>query len=203
MAKRKPPPALALGPAEYNRMAVSPSWAAMRVLRMTEQPGVLDKMDLPALIRLLREQAQVVNGGNLEQAEGMLINQAVALQSLFARLVELGMSAEVLPQYEAHMRLALRAQAQCVNTLRVLNEYKNPQVVFAKQANIANQQQVNNGIPLPEALRAREVGVAPTQLSEGSHHELLPDPGASPLACRIDPPVATVEALDRTEDARG
>jgi hypothetical protein len=201
MAKRKPPPALALSPAEYNRMAVSPSWAAMRVLRMTEQPGVLDKMDLPALIRLLREQAQVVNGGNLEQAEGMLINQATALQSLFARLVELGMSAEVLPQYEVHMRLALRAQAQCVNTLRVLNEYKNPQVVFAKQANIANQQQVNNGIPLP--LRAREVENAPTQLSEGSHHELLPDPGASPLARRIDPPVATVEALDRAEDARG
>ena len=101
------------------------------------------------------------------------------------------------------MRLALRAQAQCVNTLRVLNEYKNPQVVFAKQANIANQQQVNNGIPLPEALRARGVEVAPTQLSEGSHHELLPDPGASPLARRIDPPVATVEVLDRAEDARG
>jgi hypothetical protein len=94
MAKRKPPPAAPIpGPAGYNRMATAPSWAAMRVLRMTEQPSVLDKMDLPALIRLLREQAQVVNGGNLEQAEGMLINQAVALQSLVARLVELGMSA--------------------------------------------------------------------------------------------------------------
>ena len=173
----------------------------MRVLRMTEQPGVLDKMDLPALIRLLREQAQVVNGGNLEQAEGMLINQAVALQSLFARLVERGMSADLLDPYEVHMRLALGAQAQCTRTLEVLASIKNPPVVIAKQANIANQQQVNNGIPLP--LRAREVENAPTQLSEGSHHELLPDPGASPLARRIDPPVATVEALDRAEDARG
>jgi hypothetical protein len=202
MAKRKPPPVAPVpGPAEYNRMATAPSWAAVRVLRVSEQPSALDKMDLLALIRLLRDQARAVNTGDLAQAEAMLINQATALQSLFARLVELGMSAEVLPQYEAHMRLALRAQAQCVNTLRVLNEYKNPQVVFAKQANIANQQQVNNGIPLP--LRAREVENAPTQLSEGSHHELLPDPGASPLARRIDPPVATVEVLDRAEDARG
>ena len=164
---------------------------------------VTDQLDLPILTQTLRAQAKAVNAGDMAQAEGMLINQAVALQSLFAKLVERGMNAAVLPQYEAHMRLALRAQAQCTRTLEVLAAIKNPPVVFAKQANIANQQQVNNGIPLPEALRAREVGVAPTQLSEGSHHELLPDPGASPLARRIDPPVATVEALDRAEDARG
>jgi hypothetical protein len=194
MAKRKPPPALALGPAEYNRMAVSPSWAATRVLRMTEQPGVLDKMDLPALIRLLREQAQVVNGGNLEQAEGMLINQAVALQSLFARLIELGMSAEVLPQYEAHMRLALRAQAQCVNTLRVLNEYKNPQVVFAKQANIAQQQQVNNNV----APLVRETENSQNKLLETLPGERL-ESGTAATASGADSDLATVGAVNRSE----
>ena len=194
MAKRKPPPALALSPVEYNRMAVSPSWAAMRVLRMTEQPGVLDKMDLPALIRLLREQAQVVNGGNLEQAEAMLINQAVALQSLFARLVELGMSAEVLPQYEAHMRLALRAQAQCVNTLRVLNEYKNPQVVFAKQANIAQQQQVNNNV----APLARETENSQNKLLETLPGERL-EFGTPATASGADSDLATVGAVNRSE----
>jgi hypothetical protein len=48
------------------------------------------------LIRTLRDQGRAVNGGNLAQAEGMLINQAVALQSLFARLVERGMAADLL-----------------------------------------------------------------------------------------------------------
>lgn len=124
-------------------MATSPSFAAMRVLRVGEQQTVADQLDLPILIRTLRDQAKAVNGGNLEQAEGMLINQAVALQSLFARLVERGMAADLLDPYEVHMRLALRAQAQCTRTLEVLAAIKNPPVVIAKQANIANQQQVN------------------------------------------------------------
>lgn len=195
MAKRKPPPDLALTPNEYNRMATAPSWAATRVLRMTEQPSVLDKMDLFALIQLLRDQAQAVNGGNLEQAEAMLISQAIALQSLFARLVECGMSAEMLPRYEVNLRLALRAQAQCANTLRVLNEYRNPQAVFVRQANIAggHQQVNNNGIPTAPASRGQEAEKTPTQLSEGGH-ELLPDPRTSAVASRIDTALETVDA---------
>ena len=65
-------------------------------------------LDIPALIKLMREQATAVLSGSMAEAEAMLINQATALQGLFVRLVEKGMAQEQLLQYETHMRLALR-----------------------------------------------------------------------------------------------
>ncbi len=52
-----------------------------------------------------------------------------------------------LSQLEVNLRLALKAQAQCVRTLEVLAAIKNPpNVAFVKQATIAHgHQQVNNG----------------------------------------------------------
>ena len=178
----------------FAAMATSPSFAAMRVLRVGEQKTVADKLDLPILIRTLRDQARAVNTGDLAQAEGMLINQAVALQSLFARLVERGMAADLLDPYEVHMRLALRAQAQCTRTLEVLASIKNPPVVIAKQANIANQQQVNNN-PAP---RARETENSPNKLLEELPSERL-DTGTAATTSGGDSEMATVGAVHRTE----
>ena len=48
---------------------------------------------------------------------------------------------------ETYMRMALKAQSQCRATLKTLANIKNPPVVFARQANIAQgPQQVNNGM---------------------------------------------------------
>jgi len=179
----------------FAAMVTSPSFAALRVLQVGEQKTVADKLDLPILIRTLRDQARAVNGGNLEQAEGMLINQAVALQSLFARLVERGMSADLLDPYEVHMRLALRAQAQCTRTLEVLASIKNPPVVIAKQANIANQQQVNNN----SAPRAREPENSQNKLLETLPGERL-EFGTPATASGVDPHLETVDAVHRAED---
>ncbi|MDS4032055.1 MAG: hypothetical protein RKO66_18580 [Candidatus Contendobacter sp.] len=183
----------------FAAMVTSPSFAAMRVLRVGEQKTVADKLDLPILIRTLRDQARAVNTGDLAQAEGMLINQAVALQSLFARLVERGMAADLLdPYYEVHMRLALRAQAQCTRTLEVLASIKNPPVVIAKQANIAHQQQVNNGIPIGQASRTRE-----TENSQNKLLETLPDErldfGTPATTSGADSDLASVGAVNRAE----
>jgi hypothetical protein len=41
------------------------------------------------------------------------------------------------PNYEAHARLALKAQSQCRATIETLAAIKNPPVVVARQANIA------------------------------------------------------------------
>ncbi len=82
------------------------------------------KLDTLALVRCLRSQAAAVKTGDLAHVEAMLMNQATALQSLFARLVERGMSADLLNPYKVHMRLALRAQAQCTRTLEVLAAIK-------------------------------------------------------------------------------
>lgn len=185
----------------FADMVTSPSFAAMRVLRTGEIETVTDQLDLPILIRTLRDQAKAVNAGDA-QAEGMLINQAVALQSLFARLVERGMVQDCMPNLEGFMRLALRAQAQCTRTLEVLSAIKNPPVVIAKQANIANQQQVNNGIPTGQVSRGREVEKSPTQLLETLSGERL-ESGTAATTSGVDSDLATVGALDRPEDTRG
>lgn len=183
---------------------ITPALAAARVILNTEgQNGLGARLDLLALTESLNEQAAKVRAGNLAQVETMLLSQATALQSLFARLVERGMDADLLPHYETHLRLALRAQAQSTRTLEVLANLKNPPVVIAKQANIAQgHQQVNNGLLAGDPGRAREVEKAPTQLLEELPSERL-DSGTAATASGGDSAMATVGAVHRPEDVRG
>ncbi|MEP6605673.1 MAG: hypothetical protein ABJA60_06100 [Nitrosospira sp.] len=136
---------------KFATLMTSPELAAYRVISGAEQNFDLEKhMDVPTLIETLREQAKAVNRSDLAQAEAMLINQATALQSLFARLTEKAFCAEHLPQFDSFMRMALRAQNQCRATIETLAAIKNPPVIFANQANIAHgHQQVNNGTTMP------------------------------------------------------
>jgi hypothetical protein len=135
----------------FAKVVTSPELAAYRVINGAElKSGMGEHIDVPTLLGELRDHAAAVHGGDMKKAEAMLISQATALQSLFARLAERGMSCEHVPGFEANMRMALRAQSQCRATLETLATIKNPPVIFAKQANIANgHQQVNNGIPAP------------------------------------------------------
>ena len=185
------------------KAVITPALAAARVILNTEgQNGLGARLDLLALTESLNEQAAKVRAGNLAQVETMLLSQATALQSLFARLVERGMGADLMPHYETHLRLALRAQAQSTRTLEVLANLKNPPVVIAKQANIAQgHQQINNGLPADDPGRAREVEKSPTQLLEALPSERL-DPGTAATPSGVDSDLATVGALDRPEDVR-
>lgn len=135
----------------FARLATSPELAAYRAINGAEsKSGIGEHVDVPTLLDELRKQAAAVNRGDLKRAEAMLMNQATALQSLFSRLAERGMSCEHAPGFETNMRIALRAQSQCRATLETLAAIKNPPVIFAKQANIANgHQQINNGTPAP------------------------------------------------------
>ena len=54
----------------------------------------------------------------------MLLNQATALQSLFARLTEKAFSAKHISQFNDFMRVALRAQNQCRATIETLSALK-------------------------------------------------------------------------------
>ena len=101
------------------RLMTSPELAAYRVINGIEQNSGIEKhLDVPTLMETLRDQAKAVNQGDLAQAEAMLVNQATALQSLFARLTEKAFSATQLPQFDSFMRMALRAQNQCRATLK-------------------------------------------------------------------------------------
>lgn len=189
---------------KFAALATSPELAAYRVINGAERKsGLGDQIDVPTLLGAMRDQAVTVNNGDLRQAEAMLINQATALQTLFARLAERGMSCDAIQAFEANMRMALRAQSQCRATLETLALIKNPrQVAFVKQANIANgPQQVNNGIE-PEASRARENENQQSKQSE-ANHELLPDTRASALTGAIDPQMETLGEIHRAENARG
>ena len=183
---------------EYARMMVSPELAAYRVLSSADSMGSMVKMwggiDVPSLTDVLRDQAAAVNRGELNHIEAMLMNQATALQSLYARLTERAMGQDHMPNFEGFMRMALRAQNQCRATLETLAAIKNPPVVFAKQANI-NQgngnQQVNNGTSDP-ASHAGEIINQQSELLEAQHGERM-DTGTAGATIVKNPAMATVD----------
>jgi len=181
-------------------LLTNPLYAAARVIQVTEgtqqDSGAL--LDTQELLKVLRVTAEMVNDGNLARVEWMLHSQATALQSLFARLVERGMKSDLLPHFESFMRLALRAQAQSTRTLEVLATVKNPPV-FAKQANIAQQQQVNNGPAVPAVTRARNPAPAQSKLLETLPDERL-EFGTQGAASGADSQLATVGTVKRLQD---
>lgn len=191
---------------KYARLMTSPELAALRVIRGVEQnSGVEEKMDVPTLMETLRDQAKAVNVNDLAKAEAMLMNQATALQSLFARLTEKAFSATQLPHFDGFMRLALRAQNQCRATLETLSAIKNPPVVIAKQANIAHgPQQVNNGTAKPaDQDRAGENKIQPNELLVEVQSGTTVDLRATGTAIGNDPAMATVGEINRTTYTRG
>jgi hypothetical protein len=183
---------------QVAKLMASPAMAASRAIEAIEGKNGYGKfLDIPELVQCLRDQAAVVNGGDLALTEAMLMNQATTLQSLFSRLIERGMGCDHYPGFEANLKMALRAQSQCRATLETLAAIKNPPVVFARQANVTTgPQQINNGAAVTS--RALENESQQTQLS-GGNHELLPNARAQGLAGRIDPAMATVGEIHRAE----
>lgn len=106
------------------------------------------EVDLAKLLDDLRTRVEKVQGGDMQPVEAMLMGQAMTLETIFTSLARRATSQEYLKQFQAHLGLALKAQAQCRATLEALAEIKNPRpVAFVKQANISGgHQQVNNGV---------------------------------------------------------
>ena len=178
----------------YAKAIISPEVGAFRVVSACEQPSLKEQLDTPALIRLLKDRGEAVNHGDLSHAEAMLAAQATGLQTLFVRLSERAMEQSLMPNIEAFMRLALRAQSQCRATLESLASIKNPPVIYARQINqTTGPQQINNGTA---PSRKRENETEPSRLSEGTH-ELLQDTRASGTAGGGNPALETVGTLDR------
>jgi len=166
-----------------------------------------DTHDVNELVSELARQIDVVNGGDLARAEGMLIAQAHALDNIFANLARRATNQEYLKQWEAYMRMAMKAQNQCRMTLETLATIKNPPVVFAKQANINNggQQQVNNGAAPSRAANSAQAHAsahaansqaAPTELLEATDVQRL-DTRAPSAAGGADQGLAPVGAVNR------
>ncbi|OAI00814.1 hypothetical protein [Methylomonas methanica] len=128
------------------KVALRPSANAAAVV--TEYTKMFGDHDINDLVDELVDSIEKVNAGDMKRCEGMLMGQAQALQSIFVNLSRRAINQEYLKNYEAFMRMALKAQSQCRQTLETLSNIKNPPVVYAKQANISNgPQQINNGVP--------------------------------------------------------
>ena len=181
-------------------LIVSPETVAYRVLMASEPAEYIESSTIVEAIAVLNKQSAAVQKGDLSRAESMLMAQATALQSIFARLVEKGMSGLTLPTFEINMRMALRAQNQCRATLETLASIKNPPVVFAKQANVTTgPQQVNNGMARTQA---REIEIEQTQLLKEDHHGQRLDTGTPGKAVSADTAMATVGEIDRPKNRR-
>lgn len=161
-----------------------------------------DSLDINAAADELREQIAEVQAGNMKRPESMLVAQAHTLDALFSALAmrsQANTQAGYLDAADRYMRLALKAQSQAVRTIEALGELKNPRpVTFVRQANVAHNQQVNNGMP-------SQAGNFENQQSKlaGETYELLPDTRTSGIDGEVSPPVATLETFDRAEVARG
>jgi hypothetical protein len=143
------------------KMALRPSVNAAVVMASYTKP--LGEVDIGALMTALSAGMDDLWAGDMKRAEAMLYGQAHALQAIFMNLARRAASQEYLKQWEAYLRMAMKAQNQCRMTLETLATIKNPPVVIARQANINNggQQQVNNGVqPGPVATPTPAAGVA-------------------------------------------
>jgi hypothetical protein len=164
-------------------------------------------LDLEELIGVLAGQAREVRGGDLARMEAMLVTQAAALDGLFATLLRRALLQDTLPQYEAHMKFALKAQAQARATVEALSEIKNPRsVAFVKQANVGTNVQVNNDAPRHAQEPAPSRGESETgqnRLLGADDGGTYLDPRAAGESGRGDPSLAAVGEVDRTTDGSG
>lgn len=168
--------------------------------------GIMGETDLTELVGVVGELSRKARGGDLGELEAMLAAQAIALNAMFGELARRGAAnmGEYIEATERYLRLGLKAQAQCRATIETMAAIKNPPVVIAKQANIANgPQQVNNASSTrgPAPTRAGNPESMPNGLLEanGETGERL-DFGAAGTAIGGDPALETMGTIDRTAD---
>jgi hypothetical protein len=181
------------------KMAMRPSVNAAVVMSEYTQP--LGAQDVNALVHTLADSMEGMWAGDMKRSEAMLYGQAHALQSIFMNLARRATKQEYLKNWEAYLRMALKAQNQCRMTLETLATIKNPPVVFARQANINNggQQQVNNGVSPPSGAvhaGAHAHAATATELLEDGDGQRL-DTGATGAASGADSKLETVGAVHR------
>jgi len=98
-------------PEAMARLALDPAVAGAVVIQ--EFTKCFGEQDLPALIQALNTSIDKAKGGDLSQAEAMLYAQANALQGIFMGLAHRASQQGYLKQWEAVLRMALKAQNQC------------------------------------------------------------------------------------------
>lgn len=171
-------------------MVNQPVGAAMTVHDLN-QCKVVELSDLRNVIAAASER---VVSGDMGGIEKMLVAQSIALDAMFYRLTEKALTSGCQQHMEGFLKLALRAQNQSRSTAETLSAIKNPPVVFAKQMNVAQNQQINTGPSY-----AGEAQSPQNELLEKTHGEWL-DTGTQTTSGRADSGLAPVGAINGTSD---
>jgi hypothetical protein len=187
------------------KLVTHPSVNASLVIKeFAEVFGGLDAVEVAALAAHLKDAMSDISNNDLRQCEAMLYCQAHVLQAVFVDSLLQVPKQGWFSNSEAHMRVALKAQSSAA-WVETLGTIKNPPVVFARQANIAQgPQQVNNqmmpaGEPRAGAGKNEK---SQNKLLEAQNGERL-DSGAPGEAVGSDPAMATLGTIDGTEVRRG
>jgi hypothetical protein len=153
-----------------------------------------------SIAKELGRHVENVKAGDMSRAESILISQANTLDVIFNMLaaragMNVGTHADAADRY---LRMALKAQSQCRTTLEALAEIKMPKsATFIRQANIAEQQQVNNGnVTNGGSAPAHEKNLTqPNELLTEAPHAAL-DTRGTRTAGGADPQMAAVGKID-------
>lgn len=186
---------------QNGRNATDPAFAAGNVICSTKRDK-LDSIEVAEIFSELKAQAAAIQAGDLSLFDAMLVNQAVALQSLFADLAGKASAGIKSPEHrDMHLKLALRAQNQSRATIQTLLESRNPRVFINHQANVSNgPQQVNN--QLAHAGAHVKAPFAQIELSPNleQSYGLCANNRTQIAAIAANPRHAAVATLDRAED---
>ena len=190
---------------QAGRNVTDPAYAAVNVICSTKRDH-LDSIEVAEIFLQLKAQATAIQSGDLSLFDAMLVNQAVALQSLFADLAVKASSGTKSPEHcEMQLKLALRAQNQSRATIQTLLESRNPRVFINHQANVSNgPQQVNNPLAHTGAQARAKAHIAQIELSPNleQNYDLRANDRTPIAAIRADTRHPAVETLDRAEERR-
>jgi hypothetical protein len=172
------------------RMLIGPHITNAHIISLFAKGQLGDYLPLAPVVTALTESTKRVNANNMQDVEATLMSQAMTLNIMFgdlSRRAALNMG-QYVETSERYMRMAMKAQNQCRMTLETLSNIKNPPVIYAKQANIANgPQQVNNHA------HADENKNQPIKILEQGHEQRM-DEGTQGQTGSGDSTLATVEA---------
>ena len=166
-----------------------------------------EKTDLLEANSVMRVSLDKLKSSDLTGVKEMLLSQAQTLDAIFTELGRRGSQnindGRFMNAAEIYLKLAFKAQSQCRCTLEALAEIVNPRpVAFVKQANIANQQQVNNGTAQPVTdSRTREIANQSNELLPGVINGQRMDTRAPETAGRANQELEAVGQVNGAKDA--
>lgn len=166
--------------------------------------GIGRYVDEGQIIKRHQLRIEEVKNGDLSGLEEMLVTQSLLLNNIFVEMASHAGSNkdEYLKATQTYMNMALKAQSQCRCTVEAINEIKNPKsVTITKQANIADQQIVNNGNMNTGARAEKNANESNELLSEVKHEKVDTRGATSPK--RVNQTVEAVGTVNRRKNSTG